>query len=107
VIVTEGGLFAQQFEQIIARSKTRKIPIISTMPDAAEKGAIVSLEINPKEQGYLASEMAVRVLEGAKPELLPLIRPNQIDLVINMRRAREIGIEIPFSTLRSATRLIK
>lgn len=107
MVVTEGGLFGQQFEQIISRSKARKIPVVSTMPDAAVQGAIVSLEINPQEQGYLAAEMAVRVFEGAKTEFLPLVRPQRIDLVINMRRAREIGIEVPFSVLRSATRLIK
>lgn len=107
VVVTEGGLFSQQFEHIIARAKSRKIPIASTMPDAAEKGAIVSLEINPQEQGYLAAQMAVRILEGAKAEYLPLIRPNRIDLVINMRQARAIGIEVPLPLLRSATRLIK
>ena len=107
VVVTEGWLFVQQFEHIIARSKVRRIPIASTMPDAAKKGAIVSLEINPQEQGYLAAEMAVRILEGAKSELLPLVRPQHIDLVINMRQAREIGIEVPISVLRNATRLIK
>ena len=107
VVVTEGGLFGQQFDHIIARAKTRRIPIASTMPDAAAKGAIVSLEINPQEQGYLAAEIAVRILEGAKTEFLPLVRPHRIDLVINMRRAREIGIEVPFAALRSATRLIK
>ncbi len=107
VVVTEGGIFGQQFERIIARTKARKIPVVSTMPDAAEKGAIVSLEISPQEQGYLAAEMAVRVLEGAKTEFLPLIPPHRIDLIVNMRRAREIGIEVPFTVLRSATRLIK
>ena len=107
VVVTEGSIFGQQFDRIVARSKAKKIPIVSTMPDAAEKGAIVSLEINPQEQGYLAAEMAVRVLEGAKTEFLPLVRPQRVDLVINMRRAREIGIEVPFPVLRSATRLIK
>lgn len=107
VVVTEGSIFGQQFERIVARSKARKIPIVSTMPDAAQRGAIVSLEINPREQGHLAAEMAVRVLEGAKTEFLPLIRPQRVDLVVNMRRAREIGIEVPLSVLRSATRLIK
>lgn len=107
VVVTEGSILGQQFDRIVARSKARKIPIVSTIPDAAEKGAIVSLEINPQEQGYLAAEMAVRVLEGAKTDYLPLVPPHRIDLVINMRRAREIGIEVPFSVLRSATRLIK
>ena len=107
VVVTEGGLFSQQFERIITRAKSRKVPIASTMPDAAEKGAIVSLEINSQEQGYLAAQMAVRILEGAKAEYLPLIRPNRIDLIINMRQAREIGLDIPLSLQRSATRLIK
>jgi putative ABC transport system substrate-binding protein len=107
LVVTEGGIFGQQFERIIARSKVGKIPIASTMPDAAEKGAVVSLEINPREQGYLAAEIAVRILEGAKTEYLPLVRPNRIDLVINVRQAREIGIEVPISVQRSATRLIK
>jgi ABC-type uncharacterized transport system substrate-binding protein len=67
----------------------------------------VSLEINPQEQGHLAAEMAVRILEGAKAEFLPLVRPHRIDLVINMRQAREIGIDVPVSVQRSATRLIK
>ena len=107
VVVTEGGLFCQNFERIIARSKARRIPIASTMPDASEKGAIVSLEINPQEQGHLAAELVVRILEGAKTEFLPLVRPQRIDLVINMRQAREFGIEVPFPVQRSATRLIK
>lgn len=107
MVVTEGGLFSQQFERIIAKSRSRKIPVVSTMPDAAEKGALVSLEINPQEQGYLAAEMAVRVLEGARAEYLPMIRPQRIDLIINMRQAREIGIQVPLSVLRSANRLIK
>lgn len=107
IIVTEGGFFSQQFDKIIARAKARKIPVASTMPDAAERGAVVSLEINPQEQGYLAAEMAVRVLEGAKTEFLPLVRPHRVDLIINMRQAREIGIEVPVPVLRGATHLIK
>jgi putative ABC transport system substrate-binding protein len=107
VVVTEGSILGQQLDHIVARAKAKKIPLASTIPDAAEKGAIVSLEINPQEQGYLAAEIASRVLEGAKTDFLPLVKPQRIDLVVNMRRAREIGIEVPFSVLRSATRLIK
>jgi putative ABC transport system substrate-binding protein len=107
VVVSEGSIFGQQFDHIAARAKAKNIPLASTMPDAAEKGAIVSLEISPQEQGYLAAEIAARVLEGAKTDFLPLVRPQRIDLVVNMRRAREIGIEVPYAVLQSATRLIK
>ncbi len=107
VVVTDGELLSRQFKHIIAKSKARNIPVASTMPDSAEKGAVVSIEINPQEQGYLAAEMAVRILEGAKTEFLPLAQPHRIDLVINVRQAREIGITVPASVLRSASRLIK
>lgn len=107
IVVTEGSLVSSQFSRIAAKARSRNIPVVSTMPDAAEKGAIVSLEINPREQGHVAAEMASRILEGAKTEHLSLLRPNRIDLVINMRVAREMGIEIPFAVVRTATRLIK
>lgn len=107
IVTTESAVVSGNFEKIAAKGKARNIPIISTTPDAAEKGALVSLEINPNEQGHLAAEMAARVLEGAKTEHLSLLSPHRIDLVINMRVAREMGIEIPFSIIGSATRLIK
>lgn len=107
VVVTEGEILGQQFDRIVAKAKSRRIPVAATMPDAAERGAVVSLEINPHDQGYLAAEMAVRVLEGARTEFLPLVRPQRVDLVINMRKAREIGIEVPLVAQHNATRIIK
>lgn len=107
LLVTESSHACRQFDKIVARARTRNIPIISTMPDAAERGAIVSLEINPLEQGHLAADLAARILEGARTEHLSMLSPRRIDLVINMRLAREMGIEVPFSVLGGATRLIK
>lgn len=106
IVITEGSLFGQHFERIAAKAKNKRIPIISTIPDAAEKGALVSLEISPQEQGYLAAEMAVRVLEGAKTEFLSFVRPQRVDLVINVRQAKSMGIGVPFSVVRRANRLI-
>ncbi|MBC7962083.1 MAG: ABC transporter substrate-binding protein [Steroidobacteraceae bacterium] len=107
IVATESTTVSRQFEKIVARARARNMPVVSTMPDAAEKGALVSLEINPNEQGHLAADMAARVLEGAKTEHLSLLSPHRIDLVINMRIAREMCIEIPFQVIGTATRLIK
>ncbi len=107
IIATESAAVSRQLEKIVARGKTKNMPVVSTVPDAAEKGSLVSLEINPNEQGHLAAEMAARVLEGAKTEHLSLLSPHRIDLVINMRVAREMGIEVPFVVIGTATRLIK
>lgn len=107
IVVTESSFACRQFDRIVSRATERLIPVISTMPDAADKGALASLEINPQEQGYLAAEVAVRLLEGANHANLPLLTPRRVDLIVNLRVARVLKITLPFQVLGSATRVIK
>lgn len=107
IIATESSIVCRNFDRVIARTKAHSIPLASTMPGSSEKGALVSLEINPQEQGHLAAEIAVRILEGASPDNLPLLTPRQVELIINMRTARELGLSLPFTVLGNATRVIK
>jgi putative ABC transport system substrate-binding protein len=107
IVATESSVVCRNFDRIITRTRGKNIPVAATMPDAAEKGALVSLEISPQEQGHLAAEIVVRILEGAAPEHLSLLTPRQIDLIVNMRIAREMGLNLPFPVLGNATRVIK
>jgi len=107
IVATESGVVSRQFSKIIARAKARNIAVLSTMPGAAEKGALISLEINPEEQGHLAADIATRILEGARQNNLLLISPRRIELIINLRTAQELGINLPFTVLSNATRVIK
>jgi putative tryptophan/tyrosine transport system substrate-binding protein len=107
IVTTESSVAARHFSRIISRARARRIPVAATMPEAADKGALVSLEINPREQGQMAAEIAVRILEGASPSSLPLLTPHRIDLVINQRAAREIGMEVPIQLLGTASRIIR
>jgi len=107
IIATESSIVCRNFERIITRTRARNIPVASTMPDSAENGALVSLEISPQEQGHLAAEIAVRLLEGATAEHLSLLTPRRVDLIVNMRVARELGLTLPFTVLGNATRVIK
>jgi putative ABC transport system substrate-binding protein len=107
LIVTESSISCRNFDRIISRAKVHNKPVASIMPDSAEKGALVSLEISPQEQGHLAAEITVRILEGATPEHLLLLMPRRVELVVNMRTARELGINLPFAVLSNATRVLK
>jgi putative ABC transport system substrate-binding protein len=106
IIATESSIACRNFDRIIERAKSHDKPLAS-MPDAAEKGALVSLEISPQEQGHLAAEIAVRLLEGATSDHLSLLSPRRVDLIVNLRTAREMGINLPFSVLGNATRVLK
>lgn len=107
IIATESSIVCRNFERIITRTRAHNIPVAATMPDSAEKGALVSLEISPQEQGHLAADIAVRLLEGATPEHLTLLTPRRVDLIVNMRIAREMGFNLPFQVLGNATRVIR
>jgi putative ABC transport system substrate-binding protein len=107
VIATESSVVCRAMDRIITRAKSRNIPVAATIPDSAEKGAVVSLEISPQEQGHLAAEIAVRLLEGASPDRLTMLTPRRVDLIINMKTARELGLNLPFPVLGAATRVLK
>ena len=105
--VSESSTCSFMFDKIIARANAARVPVLSQMPDAAEKGALVSLEVSPVEQGQLAGEYAAKVLKGVKPGQLPIITPKKIDLVINLRSVKALGLLTPFQGLTAATKILK
>lgn len=107
IYVTECSAGSLQFEKIVHRATERSIPVISQMPDAADKGALVSLEVSPVEQGQMAADIAAGILGGKEATRLPLMTPKKVDLVINMRTARALGLRIRFKVLSLATKILK
>jgi putative ABC transport system substrate-binding protein len=107
LIVTESSVICRNFEKIISRTRAAKIPVATSMPEAAERGALVSLEISPAEQGQTAAQVAIKLIEGAKPAQMGIASPKKIELVINLKTARELDINVPFQVLGTATRILR
>jgi ABC-type uncharacterized transport system substrate-binding protein len=107
IYVAESVAAGKQFDRIIARSTAAKVPVLSSMPGASERGALVALEINPAEQGQSAAEYASRILAGMSTGQLPVRVPRQIDLIINLKTAKTLDIQVPFQVLSVATRVVK
>ncbi len=107
VYVTECTAGCRSFEKIVHRCNELKIPVISQMPGAAHKGALVSLEADPVEQGQLAADYVARILSGKKASHLPVITPKRVDLVVNLKAARLLELNVPFPVLTNATRVLK
>jgi putative ABC transport system substrate-binding protein len=107
VYVSECAAGSRGFEKIVYRASENRIPIISQMPAAADRGALISLEISPEEQGQLAGESAVKVLNGMKIGHIPLATPKKTEMIINLRTAKALALQIPFQVLSVATRVLK
>jgi putative ABC transport system substrate-binding protein len=107
VYVTESILLCQGLEEIIATAKESRIPVFTQIPESGEKGALLTLEADPVEQGQLLAVHALQVLGGQKIFTLPVRTPKKVALVVNMKVAEELGIKVPFKALSVATRVIK
>ena len=107
IYVSECSLGSRLFEKIIAFANRHLIPVISQLPEASEKGALVSMEASPVEQGQLAAETVARILGGVKSGQLQIVTPKKIDLIINMRAAKTLDLHVPFQSLSVATKIIK
>lgn len=107
IYVTECTAGCRAFEKIVHRAGELKIPVISQMPGAAQKGAVISLEADPAEQGQAAAEYVARILSGKRASQLPVATPKRVDLIVNLKAAKAMEINVPFPVLSAATRVLK
>jgi putative tryptophan/tyrosine transport system substrate-binding protein len=107
IYISECAAGARGFEKIVHRAGELKIPVLSQMPGAAQKGALISLEADPVEQGQVAADYAARILAGKKASTLPVATPKKVELVVNLKAARLLDLHVPFPVLSAATRVLK
>lgn len=107
VFVSESSVVNRSLERIVHRSTAARVPVISLVPDSAEKGALLTLEVSPVEQGLLAAAHAAKILQGMRPGELPVLTPRKVDLVLNLHSAKALDIQIPFRVLSVATKVLK
>ncbi len=79
----------------------------SLMGGCSDKGVILTVSPNPVEQGTELAKILKMVLGGSKPSDIPFKRPRQIDVVVNLKEAKALKLDIPAKMLGRATRVIE
>jgi putative ABC transport system substrate-binding protein len=82
---------------IIATAAQHKIPAVFSTRDNVVDGGLLSYGIDRPEQFRGAAGYVDRILKGAKPAELPVQLPVKYQLVVNMKTARALGLEMPLS----------
>lgn len=101
------NLTAAAFASIAKVAEKQKLPVFGFVSSQAKDGAIVVLARDYYDCGVEGALVAARVMRGANPANIPFTNLKSSRLVVNLRQARKLGVEIPESILRRADEVIE
>jgi putative ABC transport system substrate-binding protein len=85
----------------------KRLPLISLFGEFAKNGGLIAYGPNVSEMFRRCGEYVGKVLHGAKPSELPIQRPERFDLVINLKSAKALGLEVPAQLQQLADEIIE
>ena len=94
-------------ERIAAWALKHRVPAVSGWAQFAEGGNLMSYGPNLREASRRLAFYVDRILTGARPADLPVELPTQVELVVNLRAARALGVTVPQAVLLRAHRVIE
>ena len=94
-------------EHITLLAARYRVPTMYYRREYVEAGGLISYASDFAEQFPQAAGYVDRILKGAKPEDLPVQAPTKFDLIINLKTAKSLGLDVPFGMQQRADALIE
>ena len=107
VLVFADPMFISQRERIASLAAASHFPTISNAREFVEAGALMNYGVSLSANFYRAAYFVDKILKGDRPADLPVEFPTKIEMIINLKTAKALGIDIPASVKVLADEVIE
>ncbi len=107
LLMTADAVHQRYIGRIVAFALENRLPAMYQLKEAVDRGELMSYGASLPDLGRRAATYVDKILKGAKPADLPVEQPTKFELVINMKTAKALGLEIPQSILVRADEIIQ
>jgi putative ABC transport system substrate-binding protein len=107
IVVANDGMFFTQRQRINALAAAARLPCIYAAREFVTDGGLISYGTNIRENFRRSAVLVVKILKGTSPADIPVEFPTKIELVINLKTAKALGITISPALLVRADEVIE
>jgi putative ABC transport system substrate-binding protein len=107
LIVTGSGLAFAHQDLIISLANQHRLPAVYWNRRFVTRGGLISYGPNTIDPFRRAADYVDRILKGEKPADMPVQAPTKYELVVNLKTAKALGLEIPATLLARADEVIE